>query len=140
MTPFESLLWNVWLPKIRSITNNDWTADNPGPLIRVYEAWSFLLPPFVRDNFFDQLVLPKVQKAVADWNPKKTGTSLQKLVFPWLPHLGLRMDDLLGDAKRKVKSSLRSWKVEDGIPDDLVVWKDVSLACSLSSLPVLIVL
>ncbi|EIN09573.1 TFP11-domain-containing protein [Punctularia strigosozonata HHB-11173 SS5] len=128
MTPFESLLWNAWLPKIRSVTNNEWLPENPAPLVRLYETWSTLLPPFIRDNFFDQLVLPKVQKAVAEWNPKKAGKDgvpLQRLVFPWLPHLGLRMEDLLGDARRKVKSLLRAWKPEDGLPEELLAWKDV---------------
>ena len=97
MTPFESLLWNTWLPKVRSAVNNEWDAREPQPAVRLYEAWSRYLPPFVRDNFFDQLVLPKVHKAVSDWNPRKCKVPLQRLVFPWLPHVGLRLEDVLGD-------------------------------------------
>ncbi|EEB91113.1 hypothetical protein MPER_10584, partial [Moniliophthora perniciosa FA553] len=110
MTPFESLLWNIWLPK---------------PAVKLYEAWSTFLPPFIRDNIMDQLILPKVQKAVADWNPKQDDVSLQSIVFPWLPHVGLRLEDLVGDARRKVKSLLRSWVVGNDIPKDLKAWKDV---------------
>jgi hypothetical protein len=126
MTPFESLLWNVWLPKVRSCLNNDWSPQDPQPAVRLYEAWSTFLPPFIRDNVLDQLVLPKVHQAVNDWNPRKDTVSLQALVFPWLPHLGLRLEDVLGDARRKVKSLLRGWSAEDEMPEDLVVWKDVS--------------
>jgi len=125
MTPYESLLWNAWLPKVRSAINNDWSPEDPQPAIRLYEAWSSFLPPFVRDNFFDQLVLPKVSKAVGDWNPRSSKVPLQKLVFPWLPHVGLRLDEVLGDARRKVKSLLRGWAVTEGMPKDLAVWKDV---------------
>lgn len=128
MTPYESLIWNAWLPKVRSALNNDWSPENPQPAVQLYEAWSTLLPPFVRDNFFDQLVLPKVHKAVGDWNPRKHRVPLQKIVFPWLPHVGLRLEDVLGDARRKVKSMLRNWVVADGLPEDLMVWKDVSVA------------
>ncbi|TFK51844.1 TFP11-domain-containing protein [Heliocybe sulcata] len=124
MTPFESLLWSVWLPKVRSVINNDWDPRQPQQAAKLYEAWSGFLPPFIRDNFFDQLILPKVRKAVADWNPRKDTVSLQSLVFPWLPHIGLRMEEVLGDAKRKLKSSLRSWSPQDGVPDDLLVWKN----------------
>lgn len=126
MTPYESLLWNAWLPKVRSSINNDWSPDDPQPAVRLYEAWSSFLPPFVRDNFFDQLVLPKVAKAVDAWSPRLSKVSLQTLVFPWLPHVGLRLDEVLGDARRKVKSILRHWAVADGMPDDLGAWKDVS--------------
>ncbi|KAI0675861.1 GC-rich sequence DNA-binding factor-like protein-domain-containing protein [Trametes maxima] len=125
MTPYESLLWNAWLPRVRSSLNNDWLPDDPLPAVHLYEAWSPFLPPFIRDNFFDQLVLPKVHKAVGDWSPRKSKVPLQKLVFPWLPHVGLRLEDVLGDARRKVKSILRTWTTADAIPEDLGVWKEV---------------
>ncbi len=127
MTPYESLLWNSWLPRVRSSLNNDWSPEDPLPAVRLYEAWSAFLPPFIRDNFFDQLVLPKVHKAVGDWNPRKSKVPLQTLVFPWLPHVGLRLEEVLGDARRKVKSVLRAWTTSDAIPQDLGVWKDVSI-------------
>ncbi|KAJ3989288.1 GC-rich sequence DNA-binding factor-like protein-domain-containing protein [Lentinula detonsa] len=128
MTPFESLLWNVWLPKVRTAINNEWLPHNPQPALRLYEAWSTFLPPFIRDNMLDQLILPKVQKAVADWNPKQLDakkSSLQTIVFPWLPHVGLRLEDFVGDARRKVKSLLRHWVVGDDLPEGLKAWKDV---------------
>jgi tuftelin-interacting protein 11 len=125
MTPFESLLWNIWLPKVRSCINNNWSPQDPHPAVRLYEAWSDCLPQFIRDNFLDQLILPKVQRVVADWNPKMDSVALQTAVFPWLPHLGLRLDDVLGDVQRKVSSLLRGWVVVKPIPSDLVAWKEV---------------
>lgn len=133
MSPFESWLWHAWLPKVRSAINNDWSPRDPSPAIRLYEAWSRFLPPFVRDNFFDQLVLPKVHKAVADWNPKKQEGSLHTLIFPWLPHVGLRVDEVLGEARRKVKSLMRGWKPVDEVPNDILVWRDVSLYSNVTS-------
>ncbi|KDQ13045.1 hypothetical protein BOTBODRAFT_112065 [Botryobasidium botryosum FD-172 SS1] len=125
MTPFESLLWNVWLPKVRSAINNDWSPKTPTPLVQLFEAWSDVLPQFMIDNILDQLVLPKVQKAVSDWSSRRDKTPLHTLVFPWLPHIGLRVEELLGDARRKVKSLFRSWAVDEGVPQDLLAWKDV---------------
>lgn len=125
MTPFESLLWNVWLPKVRTCINNDWLPQDPQPAVKLYEAWSTFLPPFIRDNMLDQLILPKVQKAVADWNPRKATVPLQTLVFPWLPHVGLRIEDVVGDAKRKVKSLLRAWVVGEETSTDLIAWRNV---------------
>lgn len=125
MTPFESLLWNVWMPRVRTCINNDWSPENPQPAVMLYEAWSTFLPPFIRDNLFDQLILPKVRKAVADWVPKKNHGPLQAIVFPWLPHAGLRMNDLVGDALRKIRSLLKSWLIGDGLPTELPAWKNV---------------
>ncbi|QRV88943.1 Tuftelin-interacting protein 11 [Ceratobasidium sp. AG-Ba] len=124
MTPYESMLWSIWLPRVRSSINNDWSPTEPYGALSLFDAWRDLLPTFIHDNVLDQLIIPKIQKAVADWTPKKPHT-LQSIVFPWLPHVGLRMEDLVGDAKRKVRSSLRTWKVGDGVPTDLVAWKDI---------------
>ncbi|KAI0286095.1 GC-rich sequence DNA-binding factor-like protein-domain-containing protein [Russula aff. rugulosa BPL654] len=125
MTPFESLLWNVWLPKVRSSINNDWDPCRPQAAVKLYEAWSTFLPPFIRDNFLDQLILPKVSKAVADWSLRHSDVPLKTLVFPWLPHVGLRMEEFLGDARRKLKSVLRGWDITEGVPDDLPAWREV---------------
>jgi len=125
MTPFESLLYTTWLPEVRIALNNEWSAEDPAPAVKLYESWSTFLPPFIRDNFLDQLVLPKVQKAIADWSPRRSKVSLQSIVFPWLPHLGLRLDPFLDEARRKVKGVLKSWVVKDGEPGDLQAWKEV---------------
>lgn len=127
MTPFESLLWNVWLPKVRTCINNEWHPQIPQPAVKLYETWSTFLPPFIRDNLLDQLILPKVHKAVAEWKPKQETVSLQAIVFPWLPHVGLRLEDVVGDARRKVKSLLRAWVVGEDPPADLLAWKDVRI-------------
>lgn len=77
----------------------------------------------------DQLILPKVSKAIHDWSPtsaRRGGASLHTIVFPWLEHAGDRMEIVLDEAKRKVRAWLKSWKVSDGVPADLEVWQDVS--------------
>jgi tuftelin-interacting protein 11 len=125
MTPFESLLWSVWLPKVRTAFNNDWSPADPQPAVKLYESWSSLVPAFIRDNILDQLVLPKIQKAIADWNVKKSNVSLQAIVFPWLPHVGLRLEEVVGDARRKIKSLLRAWDADEAIPSDLASWREV---------------
>lgn len=81
---------------------------------------------FIRDNILDQLILPKVTAAISNWNAKKDSVSLHAIVFPWLPHVGLRMEGFLDEARRKVKSMLRHWVTKDGVPKDLLPWKEVS--------------
>ncbi|KAK7049042.1 Tuftelin-interacting protein 11 [Favolaschia claudopus] len=96
MIPFESLHWNLLLSKVRTSINNNWNPQTPQWAVKLYEAWFSFLPPFIRDNLLDQLILPKVKKA-----------------------------DVLGDAPRKVKGLLRSWSVGDDFPDDLGNWREV---------------
>jgi len=42
-----------------------------------------------------------------------------------LPYVGLRIGEVLGDSKRKLKSQMRGWTPTEGIPRDFLVWKDV---------------
>lgn len=126
MTAWESLLWHRWLPKVRSAINNDWDPREPYPAVHLLESWAPILPPFIRDNILDQLVLPKVMAAVETWNGKKSDgkpASLASFLFPWLPLLGERTTGILDEAKRRLRSFLRKWSVSDGVVDELSHWK-----------------
>ncbi|KLO11034.1 TFP11-domain-containing protein [Schizopora paradoxa] len=125
MTPYESLLWNIWLPRVRSFINNEWTPDEPQQAVKLFEAWSDVLPTFIQDNVLDQLILPKISATVSAWNPKRDKFSLHAVVFPWLPHVGLRMEEFVDAGRRKVKSLLRSWMTSEGVPKDLRPWREV---------------
>lgn len=43
------------------------------------------------------------------------------------------MDMVLDEAKRKVRSWLKSWKVRDGVPKGMDAWKEVRLALRIAS-------
>lgn len=38
-SPYESLLYNIWLPRIRSALNNRWVVVNPDPAIALIDSW-----------------------------------------------------------------------------------------------------
>lgn len=127
MTPWEALLWHAWLPKIRSAINNDWDPTDAPSAVALYEAWFDLIPPFMQDNILDQLILPKVQRAVSTWKPHSSAgtSSLHAIVFPWLPHVGLRMEEFLGDPRRKVRNMFKAVDISRGVPEDLMAWKQI---------------
>ncbi|KAK4698524.1 tuftelin-interacting protein 11, partial [Phenoliferia sp. Uapishka_3] len=129
MTAYETLMWTVWLPHVRSSINNSWSPSIPHPAVQVFTTWTPLLPSFLRDNILDQLILPKVSKAISDWSPSAArrpgGVGLHTIVFPWLEHAGEeRMDAILEEAKRKVRAWLKGWKATDGVPAGLDNWRD----------------
>lgn len=124
MTAYEALLWNHWLPRIRSAINNSWSPKDASPALIFYATWAPILPSFLRDNVLDQLILPKVSKAVADWTPKSK-ISLHSLVLPWVEVAGARMVEMIEEAKRKVKAWMKNWRPRDGLPEGISIWKDV---------------
>ena len=60
---------------------------------------------------------------MADWNLQRSQVPLKTLVFPRLPHVGLRSEEFLG-AHRKLKSLLCGWDIVGGVPD-LPTWREV---------------
>ncbi|TIC45488.1 TFP11-domain-containing protein [Wallemia mellicola] len=124
MTPYESLIWTCWLPRLRAGLINDWEATTPSKATRVLEEWTDLLPQFIYDNMMDQLLLPKVMKVIDNWKPSSEH-SLHSLVFPWLPYLGDRLSNIMDLSKRKLSSWLKGWQVDQGLPKDMQIWKGV---------------
>ncbi|GAA5970505.1 hypothetical protein JCM21900_003885 [Sporobolomyces salmonicolor] len=129
MSPYETLMWTIWLPKVRSAINNSWTPSDPAPAVALFTSWSPVLPSFIRDNILDQLILPKLSSAIADWSPsafrRGQAPGLHTIVFPWLEHAGEgRMEAVLDEAKRKVRGWLKTgWRAKEGVPQGLDVWK-----------------
>jgi len=112
--------------------SNDWNTASPDAAVHLLESWNSILPPFLRDNVLDQLILPKVKRAVEEWDGRLSRSrktrSLAGIVFPWLPLLGERVEEVLEGAKRRIRSVMRSWQVNDKIPEELSRWKkDVSV-------------
>lgn len=105
--------------------SNEWSPNEPKQAVKLFEAWSDILPTFIQDNVLDQLILPKIAATVSAWNPKRDSVSLHAIVFPWLPHVGLRMEEFVDAGRRKVKSLLRSWMANEGVPKDLRPWREV---------------
>ncbi|KAI8828268.1 GC-rich sequence DNA-binding factor-like protein-domain-containing protein [Chytriomyces cf. hyalinus JEL632] len=108
MTPFESMMYNIWLPKVRQDVNNNWSPRNPDALTILLESWypssptpeiiitgglpelanasaPHLLPPWVFANIINQLIVDPVRHKLSiyfmDWHPSHSqGLSLLK---PW---------------------------------------------------------
>lgn len=144
-TPYETMIYTLWLPQIRSTIANDWDVYDPSPLISLVEAWQSILPPFILANVIDQLVVQRLTQAVAAWKPRSTHKRSRHVqpphiwLFPWLQYLDEQHTDpksptgLLADVKRKFKTVLSTWDISSGIPPGLQNWRSV-LKSELSSM------
>jgi tuftelin-interacting protein 11 len=132
-TPYETLMYTVWFPKVRSAITNSWDVHDPTPLQVLLEEWEGLLPPFIRSQILDQLVVQKLNDAVTDWNPKKKRhASLPHLwLFPWLQYLKAYHSDpksstgLVSDVKRKFRHLIDTWDFRRGVIPGLEQWRSV---------------
>jgi tuftelin-interacting protein 11 len=136
-TPYESLIYGIWLPKMRS-TVTRWDVHDASSLITVVTAWRPLLPAFVYSNLLDQQIIPKLSEALSTWNPRKrrhhhktsANDAPHVWLFPWLPllpsyHLDPKSSTgLLVDAKRKFRRVLDTCDISSLLPG-LSHWKQL---------------
>lgn len=135
-TTYESMIYTLWLPKVRSATTSIWDVYNPTPLLNLLETWSPLLPAFIRTQLISHLILNKLREAVSTWNPKrssskKSSTPLPHIwLFPWLQYLPDQVDPkatvgLVSDVKRKFRELIDAWDFSRGVIPGLSQWKTV---------------
>jgi tuftelin-interacting protein 11 len=136
-TAYETMIYTLWLPKVRTTITNEWEPHKPTALITLIEAWKDILPEFIYNSVLNQLVVQKLSAAVQDWNPR---TSLRKRhashlphiwLFPWLQYLAEYHTDprsssgLLTEVKRKFRVALDTWDLSRGVMPGLEHWREV---------------
>jgi tuftelin-interacting protein 11 len=132
-TPYESMMYTVWFPKVRSAITNTWDVYDPTPLQALLEAWEGLIPSFILSQILDKLIVPKLDEAVAAWNPKKkrSASPPHLWLFPWLQFLaGHHVDPksssgLVSDVKRKFRHLIDAWDFRRGVIPGLQQWRSV---------------
>lgn len=133
---YESMILNFWLPKVRSIIVNKWSAYEPEPMLDLLKEWKGVLPSLPTDILVNQLVVQKLSEALRAWKPassKRSGSSLPPNIwlFPWLSHLdeyhldAKSSNGLLAEVKRKYRSAFRSWTPRQGVTEGLDRWLEV---------------
>ena len=137
-TPYETMIYTLWLPPVRSAIINDWDVHDPATLIKLIQTWRPVLPPFVSSNILDGLVARRLTDALEAWRPNSTKKRSRRShepphiwLFPWLQYLDDYHTDpqsrtgILADGKRKLKTVLSAWDLTAGIPPGLESWQSV---------------
>ncbi|KAF2136730.1 uncharacterized protein K452DRAFT_312934 [Aplosporella prunicola CBS 121167] len=136
-TAYETLIYTLWLPKVRTCITNAWDPHTPTPLIALVEAWKDVLPPFVHYGLLNNLIVTKLKAALHDWNPrlslrKKHSIPLPHVwLFPWLQYLSDEHTNpkaptgLLTDVRHKFAAALKSWDLTRGVLPGLDSWREV---------------
>ncbi|PKX92623.1 putative G-patch domain protein (TFIP11) [Aspergillus novofumigatus IBT 16806] len=122
-SPYETMIYTLWLPRVRSALINDWDVFDPSPATSLIVSWKEILPNFVFANVLDQLVVPKLSGGLKDRRhpSSQQGSRSPWWLFTWLQYLDERHTNprqatgLLSDAKKKFQEILRSWDLSKGL-------------------------
>jgi tuftelin-interacting protein 11 len=139
-SPYETMIYTLWLPKIRTAITN-WSVLDSAPLTNLVSAWRPLLPAFIYSNLMDQLLVPKLAAALQTWDARKRShhhrqatlkhTQPHTYLFPWLQHLPpyqldpKSQNSLLADVKRKLRHVMDGWDISSGVLSGLSEWRNL---------------
>lgn len=111
--PYHKLLWETWMPCVRIAISN-WNCRNCELLIELLEHWLPLIPLWILENIREQLVLPRIQNEVENWNPMTDTMPIHAWIHPWIPLLGGRLDSTVYPVIRhKLSKALVNWHPSD---------------------------
>lgn len=123
---FESFMSTVWLPRIRTHIGTSWDPVNSTSVLDFLTSWQGLLPPFLLDQIFDQIVIPRLANRLRAWTPRRArGRHGLSWLFLWLPILGSKATGLVEMIKRQFNIAFAQWNLADGLVPDLQEWRDV---------------
>ncbi|XP_030624450.1 tuftelin-interacting protein 11 [Chanos chanos] len=128
MDPYHRLIWEVWVPALRS-TVAQWQPRNMGPMVDCMECWAPILPHWILDHVLEQLIFPRLQREVENWNPLTDTVPIHSWLHPWLPLLQGRLEPLYPPIRSKLAQALTRWHPSDASARLILQpWKDVFTA------------
>ena len=109
---YGTLVWDCWLPSVRQAVRV-WQCRKWESMIELVESWMPYVPPYVLANLLDQLIMPRIQQEVEDWNPLTDTMPIHAWIHPWLPLMNQRLEIVYPVIRHKLAVALQAWHPSD---------------------------
>lgn len=122
---YERMVWELWMPCVRRAVAQ-WSPRNSDKVQEFLENWIPIIPVWIKENVFDQLIMPRLMKEVEDWDPLTDVVPIHSWIHPWLPLLGDRLEPVYGPIRQKFGNALTGWHPSDSSAKTILTpWKAV---------------
>ncbi|OQR74422.1 tuftelin-interacting protein 11-like [Tropilaelaps mercedesae] len=109
---FYRLMWEVWCPPVRMSVFR-WSPRNPEPLVKLMETWRPIVPAGVINHLVEQIILPRIQQEVEQWNPLMDTVPIHSWIHPWLPFMSQSLETVYQPIRMKLSFALTNWHPSD---------------------------
>ncbi|XP_059486517.1 septin-interacting protein 1 [Neocloeon triangulifer] len=111
--PFHTLVWGSWTPSIRTAASN-WNCRQSTSMIALIETWKGIVPSWILNSVVEQLVMPRIEQEVQNWNPLTDIVPVHQWLHPWIPYAKERLITTIYPViRRKLSSALTAWHPSD---------------------------
>lgn len=124
--PFSALIWSGIIPSIR-LAANIWDPRNHQPMAALLDTWAPLLPSYILDNVLEQIILPRLNVCVKNWDPLTDTIPIHVWIHPWVSLLKHKMEDsIFVVIREKLGNALTAWSPSDRSARVMLTpWKNV---------------
>ncbi|XP_003741381.1 tuftelin-interacting protein 11 [Galendromus occidentalis] len=116
---YHNLMWEVWCPPVRHAIFR-WSPRNPvsrlqeeNRLVVLLETWKSLIPAGVLKHLYEQIILPKIQQEVDQWDPLQDTVPIHTWIHPWLPLMSDLLEPVYQPIRMKLAHALTKWHPSD---------------------------
>lgn len=110
---YDLLMWHAWMPIVqRAATRWDPRTDHV-QMIELLGTWIPVLPHWLQDVLFDNVVIQKIRERVEDWDPINDEIPVDEWIIPWHEVLGDRLLIVYPQIRQKLAMALRHWQPTD---------------------------
>ncbi|ROT76335.1 Tuftelin-interacting protein 11, partial [Penaeus vannamei] len=136
MDPYHHLVWETWAAAVRSTVMGPWEPRDCGPLLAVLEVWNVpLVPVWIQGHLLQHVILPRITRAVHNWNPRQDTVPIHTWLHPWLPLLVDHLQSVYPVIRQKLSAALVHWHPSDrSAKMVLQPWKRVFTDISMTNL------
>ncbi|RWS27723.1 tuftelin-interacting protein 11-like protein [Leptotrombidium deliense] len=111
---YESLLWDIWMPAVRRKLLDLQTIRVCDDVIAFLDKWKPLLPQWLLNNIIEQMIIPRIEKEVEEWNPLTDSVPIHSWIHPWLPLINSRSFEVVYiPIRQKLSNALLKWHPSD---------------------------
>ncbi|RZF44102.1 hypothetical protein LSTR_LSTR004474 [Laodelphax striatellus] len=112
--PYQRLIWDAWMPCVR-IAVSTWNCRDYGKMLELLEIWRGLIPGWTMDSIINELIVPKLQREVDEWNPVTDTIPIHTWIHPWLPLIGVKAleTSVFPTIRHKLSVALVNWHPSD---------------------------
>lgn len=114
--PYSALVWASVIPHLRRACSEEWDPREHAPMANLLDAWSSVFPAWQLDNVLEQMVLPRIAKAVDAWDPLTDTVPVHQWILPWQQLLGggAKLEERVYQTIRvKLGAALVAWQPVD---------------------------
>lgn len=122
-TPYETLMLS-WFAHLQTAMVHGFQPDAPSAssFLRVIDAWSPILPKFIRARIIKQIKL-RCSATIDSWNVRKAikhrEAPFPSWVFDFLPYV----PDIFSVCKGKLRTVLEIWPIQRGVIPGIELWR-----------------